>query len=429
MSQAKSIAIWCKTSDGDFSLLNDKMQMHVNYWHFSHEKKSSFSKLIDMFKNDTRKKDKPDFLDVGLMIPLGGNLESVSIYLPFIASIDDIEDISPLLKNYEVAGAIFNENLKVNPAAQEEPHCFSLIQNNNELCRVRKFAHNSSNVIKDSDLISYEKIETGEGSTLTLKKEAFLAFKSPSSLAYYRFRITLKGDDKQVFLRGIEPKDKLFKSSYEKTEFIDFRINEFRLLPQLVQRKVVEEQEKTFLPMNRIDFLLAVNLVADITGARKEFHKSRFLEPLLWKNYFTGNNEYVSELISRGMLVYHWKKVRVKNIEERNNESFNDFVAFVKLKVNLTSTSTIVKYMLVAFLVGLCGSLIGSFLYSGPDGIAEAKNRWVSWWKVTELVCVIPLSDKIDQGNLKQRSDKSLTGLGIEKPTSLEATVSKLNKE
>jgi len=397
LSQAKSIAIWCKTEDDKLSFLNEKMQMHVNYWHFSYEKRGAITRLFNFFKRTNRRssRDTPDFIDIGLMLPLAESLDSVSIYLPFLASISDIEDISPLLSNYEVAGAIFNENLKVDPGKPEEQHCFSLIKNGNELCRIRKFAKNQSNIIAESSLISCEEIETGEGSVLTLKKEAFSAFRASGSLAYYRFRVALEGNDKQVFLRGIDPKDKLFKSSYEKTEFIDFRINEFRLLPQLVQRKIVDEQKCTALPMNRIDFLLAVNLVADITGARKEFHKSRFLEPLLWKDYFKGNHEYVAELITRGMLVYHWKKVR--NTVSEPNESFNDFVAFVKLKVNLSSTSTILKYMTIAFLVGLLGSLIGSFIYTGPEGITSAKEKWSLWLQPNTVDIAIPLSKNVEE--------------------------------
>lgn len=415
MKQAKSIAVWCSSSTGideqlneklkkkfkeklDENLkekvkeklkerlnkkLNDKMQLHVNYWHFSYEKRGWLNKQLQKAKrliSDSKGtaqigKYTPDFLDIGLMVPLVAGLDSVSIYLPFNIKLNDIDDISPLLNDKAIAGAIFNENLTSKGDVNGKDHQFTLLQNEKEFCALKSFAiNNKENVISDAERIECNEIETKEGSILKIKKKAFEGFNYSSSesekLLYFRLRVPLQGENKQAFVRDIDPEDKLLNSSYEKTEFIDFRINEFRLLPSLVQDQIEEELGVSHLQMQRIDFLLAVNLVADITGARKEFHKSRFLEPLLWENYFKGKHSYVSELIKKGILVYHWKKIRT------DGQPFNDFVAFVKLKVRVSSMSIIARCTFFAFLVGLLGSLTGSFLYSGPEGLNGAFQKW-----------------------------------------------------
>lgn len=382
MNKAKTIAVWCDVTPDAKKQLEKRMLLHVNYWHFSNDKRVSNSEQSEHKKgvNGT-----PDFLDIGLMVPCVEGVNGIFLFLPFDVTIEDIEDISPLLNNLDVVGAIFNENLELNNASSHE---FSIKKNGKDFCYVHCFVTNeANNKIEDSQRLASKRVEGSEGLILEFKSLNFQPLKTAKGdistetvgeeghQKYIRLRVPLKGKNKQTFVREIEPSDKVFTSGFEKTEFIDFRINEHRLLPQNLKNEFKSHDCDTSLPMSRVDFLLAVNLEADITGSKKEFHKSRFLEPNVWVEYFGQKHGYMSHAIQKGMLVYHWKKERVSD-----DTSFNDFVAFVKLKVRLSSGKTIAKYTLYAFFIGLLGSLCGSYLYSffqQPDEKSEKVIAWI----------------------------------------------------
>ena len=371
MNQPKSIAVWCKKSqpDDEVCRLKGEMQLHINYWHISQDENKF--ELEKAFKGSG---EIPDIMDIGLMVPLIRGLECISIYLPFKLEPRDIKDLSPTLIKNEISSAIFNEDLSHQVIGKQGESLFTLNTPSGEFCIVRNFISSKDGEnISDAKSFKTVNIEDGEGTQLMLMENAFklhnLSKSTDHKFAYFRLRVPLNSKNKSAFFRDIDPEDKALQSSYEKTEFIDFRINELRLLPQSVRECMQNEQGEVELPLCRVDFLLAVNIVADITGAMKEFHKSRLLEPNLWSGYFENEYSYMSNPIQKGMLVYHWKKVR----EEK--KVFKDFSAFVKLKVRFSSYTVIRRHLWFIIFFGTVGSVIGSLLYSGLGVIWDAATE------------------------------------------------------
>lgn len=362
MNEVKSIALWCDVDDHVLDELKKKMLLHVNYWHFPCEKETKSSRPKNKKNTETNPKEVPDILDIGFMVPSLTGLKQLSVYLPFDISFDDIEDISPLLNGKNVAGAIFNEALTVQEDSETDNFKLTLSGGDENFCRVRPF-HQDATKLNDPSLQLKE--VSGKGVTLSIVENnhgTIFSSEDKKTSTYFRLRISLKGKNKKAFVKSIKPEDSAFNSGYETTEFIDFRINESRLLPKQVVEPIIAQQVKTFIPVKRIDFLLAVNLEADITGARKEFHKSRFLEPDTWKLYFEGKSDFISEHLKEGMLVYHWKKVRSE--EPSGVENLDDFIAFVRLKIRISNGKTKNEFIKTAFFIGLLGSLVGSVIFS-----------------------------------------------------------------
>lgn len=379
MNKVKNIALWCSIKKEDYHFykgyhccqcscgnmpknnqenqqesqdplkdFENNMLLHVNYWHFPNGKKKEGTPEL------------PDILDIGLMIPFTDKLEKISLYLPFCIKSSDIEDISHLLKTKEVAGAIFNESIIIREELHDASHFF--LEGNQLNCRVRPFYKENENENTPFDCVHLDNIdiidgEREKGTIISIcenHSNTIFAYNlkenEEGKPTYFRLRISLSKKNKTTFVKEIKPLDSFINSGYETTEFIDFRINEFRLLPRTIQDRIIAQQSKTYIPVKRIDFLLAVNLDADITGATKEFHKLRFLEPNVWKKYLEGKHHFIED----GMIVYHWKKSR-----EINQDKINDFTAFVKFK---TRVSNRLVFFVLSIIIGIIASLITTFL-------------------------------------------------------------------
>lgn len=94
-----------------------------------------------------------------------------------------------------------------------------------------------------------------------------------------------------------------------------------------------------------------------MTSSHSEWHKSRLLERQIWQ-------DYVPAGLDDGMVVYHWKKV----FGEVKDRRFASFSAFVKMQTRKSGGKIIGLYLLVAFLLGVVGSLTASavqYLFGG----------------------------------------------------------------
>ncbi|PKF78958.1 hypothetical protein CW749_13370 [Vibrio sp. vnigr-6D03] len=374
LNQTRSLAFWFNLSDQE--RLNDivkETSLHINYWQFldSHEKRSFCKKYLSFFsKNQNRKSD--DYLDLGLMIPVDAALEEIYFYLPLTLKKKSVEDISKNFKTSDIAKGIFNENLQVTDITDKSGLLLKKPQTNGSYCWVQSLHTTSDGKISENAL-SVEPFANNDGTQITIPKSMLstaLDNADEHNKCYFRIRICVSKSEAKSFVHTIKPADKSITSSYESTKFIDFRLNESRLLPNEIEPQIRKSQGKFCLPASRVDFLLAAKMQADIVGGNKEFHKSRFLEPDLWKNYFSTAMENAQQHISNGMVVYHWKK------ETKNEIHFDDFIAFVKLRERLSGTKLVWRYLLFAFTIGLLGSLCGSLLYSGPPNLDEMKNNW-----------------------------------------------------
>lgn len=314
------------------------ISLHINYWHFS----------VDS--------EKSDVLDIGLMLPKIEGIEELCLYLPIKLKESEILDITSLLKHNEISTAIFNENLSSQQYGTKDH--YKLLKGDKYFCSLRSFLKND---INNGEEFGFRSAAGDDGVIISIKSEAIKKAlpDQKDGKAYFRLRVILDSKDKKdIFIRKDLPQDKYFVSGFEVTEYIDFRINETRLLPQSVQEEIEHLQGRDIIPVNRIDFLLATTPGADIKISGTSFHKSRYLEPNPWNTYLENGPEDIRKTIETGMVVYHWKSVA------KSDKPIEDFLAFVKLRIRLSQRKKIAFYFLWIIFLGGVGSLWASWAYS-----------------------------------------------------------------
>lgn len=425
--QTKSLGLWFQLSDhGSLKKIASNTSLHVNYWQFidNHDEKKYklIRKATDSIKTFFNKSNKMyDVLDLGLMIPKNNAIKKISFYLPLTTDIKSIQDLSVFFDTQKIAAAVFNENLGV---TKSPDGCVSLTKgkddNQTTYCFVQSLTKD------DKGHISHKALEIenqGSGVIISITNESLKrAFDSKKGgnddeiPRYFRLRIPILKSQPNPIIHTITPSDKLINSGYDSIKYIDFRLNESRLLLDDIESEIEDKQGTFILPVSRIDFLLAAKLQADVVGGSQQFHKSRFLEPSLWKEYFEDDKKNIHNHIDRGMVVYHWKKTlsdlpQNKNTGDKqaspdNMTFFEDFITFVKFKERLSNLKLIIKYALWSFLIGLIGSLIGSLLYSGPPNLSTMASSWSNFSLTVEPS---PEADKLR----KQHQDESNKGFDI----------------
>ncbi|CCO47128.1 hypothetical protein VIBNISOn1_230027 [Vibrio nigripulchritudo SOn1] len=420
--QTKSLGLWFQLSDT--KLLNEiakQTSLHVNYWQFidnhGERKCRLMRKASDSLKKLFNKNnDIYDVLDIGLMIPKNEAITKISFYLPLTTDIKSIQDLSAFFETQKIAAAVFNENLSVNQSSADSYLTLKKGKEGNQktYCLVQRLAKDLEGHISQKAL-DIEKQDLGVIISIT-KDSLKRAFKQKSdddnAPRYFRLRIPVLKSQPNPIIHTISPSDKLINSGYDSIKCIDFRLNESRLLLDDIEYEIEDEQGTFILPVSRIDFLLAAKLQADVVGGSQQFHKSRFLEPSLWKEYFEDDKKNIHDHIDRGMVVYHWKKTlsdlpQNKNTGDKHTSPddmtfFEDFITFVKFKERLSNLKLIIKYALWSFLIGSIGSLIGSLLYSGPPNLSTIASSWSNFSLTVEPS---PETDELKKQH-KDGSDK-----------------------
>ena len=172
------------------------------------------------------------FLDIGLMLDVNDSAQSFEIVLPWLTSLSDIEDLSPRLQEKGAIPAIFNEGWICSNSNGRSGHVtdpvtndiFTFVTLGNDL-QVK--THNQGTPLAQQS-ISLNVPSLKEKST------------SSSSLArrmYVRFRV--KNVPKHFYRVTINPRDRLFLSSWQRTEIIDFRMNVRRGVPLAFEARVL----------------------------------------------------------------------------------------------------------------------------------------------------------------------------------------------
>lgn len=421
--QTKSLGLWFQLSDpSSLNEIASHTSLHVNYWQFIDNHDERKCKLIrkasDSFRKLFNKNNEIyDALDIGLMIPKNEAIEKISFYLPLTTDIKSIQDLSGFFNSQKIAAAVFNENLGVTKSPDGYVSLTKGKDNNQTTyCFVQNLTKDGQGHISPKAL---EIKEQDSGVIISITNESLKrAFSSKkggnddNTPRYFRLRIPILKSQPNPIIHTITPRDKLINSGYDSIKYIDFRLNESRLLLDDIESEIEDKQGKFILPVNRIDFLLAAKLQADVVGGSQQFHKSRFLEPSLWKDYFHDDydKKNIHNHIDRGMVVYHWKKALPDLPQDKKTGDdmtfFEDFITFVKFKERLSNLKLIIKYALWSFLIGLIGSLIGSLLYSGPPNLSTISSSWSNFSLTVEPS---PETDELR----KQHKDGSKKGLDV----------------
>jgi hypothetical protein len=323
MSSGGSVAVWCVHKTGETGCT---AEVHCNYWRVAGDAE---------FKGKNGKVR--DFLEIGIWLTQPLRVDKVNVFLPQPVETSAIEDCAPYYSRVDIAQGVFNEVLTSN--SRGGPPSVELLKDGAAYCRLHIFS-------TDGETIDREQLDVAEvsdGALLTITRHALdevCTILPPECPAYFRLRVYV--EKKEPFVRTITPRDRYFQSGFEEIEYVDFRLNEARTLPNRVESLMrADNAGNRHIPLKRVAFLTAIPVLADLTLSSRQTHKTRLLEPF-W-------SEYVPSGIPDGMMVYHWREDKPQGVE--------DFSAFVKMQTRRSGRQILWTYLIIAFSFGVLGNL------------------------------------------------------------------------
>ena len=270
------------------------------------------------------------FLDIGFVVSNIWASSFLHFYIPF-GTEADITDLSSIIKDANVIGAIFNEKYSVTDLpdtpsfwpvrdeAKKQPAfvIYSWSGHPDTAVSIRKDSSIPGAFI-DIDVQKIEKQLETLSTASTLKNGDF----------YFRFRINIpspEGED--AIVRKYTPANTFLQSTFATTYIIDFRFNDNRSLPVSVSNAIIQKGND-FVGVSKLHFLLMTKAHVDVeTGA--EGVSIRELERDIWDGYIG------ERFNSKDIVAYHTaKKSETKQWE-----------FFAKLKVNNSTTQVVLTYL------------------------------------------------------------------------------------
>ena len=327
------MAVWCIPRSPE---MESAAEAHFNYWRISGDE--DFRRLASY--------EVSDFLEIGVMLDDPSKIDRVCIYIPQTVDPKSVTDCSEHFSRPSIAQGIFNEVLSASASGRPGPRYIELRKGPEVFCRVYRFLNNGSQLDASELAVgSY-----AEGTLLTITRHAVDQTYTPETLAiptYFRIRIRVGRAKDSAFVRTVPTPDRLLQSGYDEVEYIDFRLNEARTLPEQIEAMMRADQANVGIKLRLVAFLTAVPVQSELSVSNPQSHKLRLLEHELWNDYVPGG-------IPEGMMVYHWKRDAPQGL--------SDFSAFVRLQTRRTGRSTLLKYLAIAFLFGVFGNLCASAL-------------------------------------------------------------------
>ena len=264
----------------------------------------------------------------------------------------------------DLAEGIFNKDLTCNVAAHPASVELLYAGQQHSFCRVHIFSVDEAAGTLHPNQLTVENLDGGTLIVITRAAiDAVCDGLGPDVPAYFRLRAYATAPDRtNAFIRTIKPKDRAFQTGYSVVEYVDFRLNEARSLPNNIEQ-LMRQSLASRVPIVLFAFLTAVPVQSDVTTISWEkSHKKRLLEDHVW-------SAYVPDGIPRGMTVYHWKEVGSPE------EPVEDFSGFVKMQTRLSSWPILLTSLGISFLAGVLGNLVASAIWDGVNNKAGQSAR------------------------------------------------------
>ncbi|ECC9576449.1 hypothetical protein CSQ28_002597 [Salmonella enterica subsp. houtenae] len=286
-------------------------ELHINFWNVSSHKLS--------------------YLDFGITFhhPVEEEIASngaICIFLPFKKKPEFFSDLSDNLESSkDLVTAVFNEYL-INRETLDERHLKLVLDNKGDLIINTKLAFNNS------QLDQRVKISEADDGTLVVFRLNDCLSDSHSCKHYIRFRIKLDPCDLKALVKTFYPKDLFLKSNIERSDIVDFRINEQRNLPSEISTTLASA---ACTPLKTHLFIIR-DMVDECSASGSNYKGCRILESETWTKYFDKSVSFGPH----DPMIYHWK------IANDKDSRLNDFSVVVKFKNTKTKITKIIFYLL-----------------------------------------------------------------------------------
>lgn len=330
---ARSLAFWLENArskeNENTEEENIEIELHFNYW--------------------SLKKVKINCLDIGVRLCNIGEFDSINFYLPF--DYNNLQYQPGLGKTVctsdGLISAIFNcFEREIKPDHRLGFFDIDFSQSKKE--RPIRFFTQLLPESEDSSggvQITEESDQDNKGCILKFPSSLFNFDKSRDG--YFRFRIVLSDEDEKSISIKDEPDWALITNHFEKSEIIDFRVNETRNLPDKVKRFITD---KSYL--KKIHFFLIRDTRSEYKMSHAAYFRCRLLESDLWDRYLNINEKNKNK---KQMLIYHWKV--------DNNEGIDHFSAFAKFSGRRIAWWQALFIILVILILGVCSGLLANYFW------------------------------------------------------------------
>lgn len=317
VSNKKSFGLFYKKGSAGFKGV-PLFSAHVNVWNISES-------------------DNP-FIDLGLLIENYKCVESICFMVPFEVDVEDIEDLSYVLKEDEIQ-LIFNNSKYAYQQYQQMEAAFNtgFINDKQEKALIFPIKDEDGNVLQNVEYIKNSgKIQI----KIDIKKFGII----PDSInsIYIRFRI--KNVDAQKILSNLPVKNNYLESAFVKRQILDFKLNNVRTIKRHDLNQLSNENY-SLIQFKAIHLFVMVPSDYEIS-VWGDFSECRQLEKNEWNNYLKNSVSKPKEEI----FAYHWKQ------KAENEKTVDEFAQLIKMEHKSTNLIMIAIYCLIVIILGALGS-------------------------------------------------------------------------
>lgn len=327
-----SLGVWYNSSAAKTEGHEPKVELHFNLW-----------------------RDLPhreDALDVGIMLKDARTVEEFCFYFPGEINASCVQDLSSILEDQTTLSAVFNDTLEVRASDH----------GSFEALRTGAIAFHVWSVDFSCDQEAAFRMvpeEQYRGTVVTFCKPLFQKMTHVGA-HYLRFRINFNEALSTVFVNAVPASDRVFLSSFDTAESVEFRLNEKRNFgPQLRSMYKVMRMPEILA----VHYLLVRKLNVELVQAHATFRKIRRLEKGLWDKYLVGLGSPVAD----EMLIYHWRELTLQK------KSIEDFAAFVTFRA---PRNNILIYVWGILLLGSAGSALQSIFQFAFSPRGKSATVW-----------------------------------------------------
>jgi hypothetical protein len=288
-----------------------------------------------VYINDWLNPKGKSFVDLALRIRGVKVSSCLHVYVPFVVSHEEIEDVSLLFHDTKILQATFSAACIVDYKKNEH---------------TSEIAYNGKTVdIVHISTLAYQTRALAEGTLISLSFEELQPFLDNDE-AYFIWRMPHKSLD-EIFKPRVNMGNALGRLRdllttpviFEKYGY-SIRINESRLLPEEITRIGAFHRQK----LKKAVIVLSIDESYEVNDAG--CYRIRRLEENLYEGYLPEN--YRCE----DVITYQWQQNREYNFQGQ----FNFYYNIIK---NSVSRGSMFLYMLLLTAIGVMGNLMASWIY------------------------------------------------------------------
>lgn len=378
-----SLGVWAEPLRESEQLLQPILELHINVWRDLPGGRSS--------------------IDFGFQLSELDNMNRMFLYVPARIGIDEIEDLSEVLKFRDTLSAVFNDTVEI---TKHNDDSFDISRNDGPEFRILELRPE-----RDFD-IEYVPLPDEESGSVVKFSAGFCARirQSPNGTAYFRVRVHLSPKNGEIFYSYASPADSWLLSRFYRTELNEFRLNERRSFPDMI----ANWSRGSEFRISRVLYFLIRDFRYELLVQHAQFKRTRRLETKIWQDYLAppGQRGSAAALADVGerMLIYQWREdaALLPNGNSSlstpaNRKWIEDFSAFASFR---SPKDNIWGYMIAILALGALGSglqavtlaLVSYFLpiaSTSPSaaGIAIALQTFICFMVLVVLLTVIGSAD------------------------------------